>query len=1180
MGIVIPKIEQRNFEDLLKEFKSLIPFYTPEWRPKEKSADLALVKIFIYLLSTLYRRLNRLPEKHFISFLDSIGINLLPAQPASAPITFSLSGGASQHVIIPARAQVAAGEVIFETEKTILAAPAQLVKVYSIDVQKDAIFESPPNISSSISEEAVLLFETKLLYNTKQKDKEIFVVSTEGLQAGDLLTIGEYRYKTEPDYAFVSDVSDSKVILSDKLENVYKTGEPVKKITIFEPFKGKNLQEHILYLGHEDVFNINSRTELEIFISTMISGKTGKPPGKWQYWGTSAETGLSDWYDFAAGMNQESGGIVLVKDNDDEIAEAEVNGITSRWIRWKIDDLEIAAEIDVDKIEIAAGGREHCILPDMAFRNDVPVNLALDDIDAIFKESLYPFGKKPAVFNTFYIASSEAFSKKGKKINLRFSITRKSSPAPEVPVTFPLIDVFGLGETFMSRLNAAGITTLNEFLSYSVDELMKIMQTNQRLTVINVKRAAKIQYIETSKLLAAGLTLDEIAAGKGDKEGYGDDIPVESSPTGEEKDEEDLTLSWEYWDGKGWSGLNVLVDGTDRFLLGGTHEIIFKCPENIEKINVNGQENYWCRVRIVHGDYGKEKLVDQSGTWVLSDADIDPPVIHKLTISYDSLKQTPNQCLAWNNLEFQDFSEVNKTPGKTFKPFVFVSPGDMYRALYLGFDRKLEKGPIILFFSIEEQLAAAGNIPRLSWEYYSGEGKWVKPQVLDKTDGLTKSGEIEFVFSDDFKSKKKFGRELFWLRALDIDDYFSGANAQSLIPRIKGIYLNSTWAVQCETVKEEILGSSDGTSAQVFTLKKTPVISGSEDIWVNEVKALSGDERKRILEEEIYQAREVKDEKEDVVEFWVKWKATENLLSSSEQQRHYELDNVSGEVKFGDGIYGRIPPTGTDNIKAGYRSGGGKKGNLAAFGIKDLKTSLPFLDKAYNPIPARGGTDTETVERALERGPYLLKHRNRAVTAEDFEKLAYQASGSGGIARVKCLPNVNNQRRFEPGWVTVIIIPQSQEPKPRLSLQLKRQVENYLEARAVNVLAEENHILVTDPIYVELSVFAHLAAVSTDAIPLVENASYSRLKEFLNPLSGGNEQKGWEFGKVPCFSDFYALLEKIEGVDHVKDLSIKLKITEQDTLSEYVLTPENPEDFYMPPDALVCSGEHKVKVSL
>jgi hypothetical protein len=88
------------------------------------------------------------------------------------------------------------------------------------------------------------------------------------------------------------------------------------------------------------------------------------------------------------------------------------------------------------------------------------------------------------------------------------------------------------------------------------------------------------------------------------------------------------------------------------------------------------------------------------------------------------------------------------------------------------------------------------------------------------------------------------------------------------------------------------------------------------------------------------------------------------------------------------------------------------------------------------------------------------------------------------------------------------------------------------------------------------------------------------LTEFLNPLSGGNEQKGWEFGKVPCFSDFYALLEKIEGVDHVADLSVKLKITEADTPSEYVLTPDNPTDFTMPPDAVVCSGEHKVKVSL
>lgn len=1172
MAVEIPKIERRTFEDYLKEFKALIPFYTPEWRleEKEKTSDLALVKIFIQFLTTISHQLNRLPEKHFISFLDRIGIKLIPAQSASAPVVFTLAEGSTGHILIPARTQVASGDVIFETEKNVWASPARLVKIYSVDVKKDAIYQSPPHIVPGLT---TLPFETTLAYAAKSGDSDIFVLSSQGLAEGDHILIG----KTNPEYATISAVSDTQITLSHKLETTaFRSNEPVKKVTSFEPFKEKNLREHILYLGHNDLFNAQSAIILNINFTGIGAGKTLEIPITWQYYGKNKDTGLSDWYDFAC-VNQAASGnnntVTLVKGNDDEITEYEVNGITTRWIRCI--EKSPTNEIEVDTIGIAAPNIVRDISPDKLFQDDVPLNLALADDNINFAEKIYPFGKRPAAGNVFYIGSSEAFSKKDIDVTLKFSCYRKNG-VPSTPVAIELIDFFGIGDTFMNRLTNRGISTINEFLALSVDTLMDILETNQRRTVINIRRAIEKWYIEISRIEELG--------GEPEKPGELDDIiGAASAADSGGSSGQDLTLSWEYWDGKGWSCIENLVDGTGKFLKNGNNTITFVCPENIEKTDVAGQNNYWIRVRITYGDYGKEKMVEipsndlkTPSTWEISTADIDPPVIYSLKIAYHYGAIAPTYCLAKNNLEYTDYSTIVQTVGSKFKPFVYLD--DTYRAIYLGFSYKLEKGPIALLFIIDEKPVTPDQVPSIRWEYYNEELEWQKLTFLDATMALTKTGVIEFVFPTDFIESTKFGTDAYWIRAVYEEKTASGAD-NVIIPIINGIYLNTAWAIQCETIKGEIPGSSDGSAGQEFTLTKIPVVSGSEEIWVDEFKSLSAEDQTRLTEEEIYTVESVTDDKGEVTEFWVKWEPVDNLPNASADDRCYEIDNVSGAITFGDGVYGKIPPSGTDNIKANYRSGGGEKGNLEALLIKDLKASLPSLEKAFNPLAAAGGAETETIEDLMERGPYLLRHRNRAVTREDFENLTYQAST--GIARVKCLPNMNESGQTKEGWVTIIVMPHTDEEQPILSLQLKAEVLEYLDKYAPMIPVDKDHIRVTGPVYVEVSVYAQIMAESIDDVAVVEQEADSQLKEFLHPLTGGSDQKGWEFGKIPCFSDFYALLEKIDGVDHVADLSLTL--TPQTTVpgfSKTTLIPDSLKGIVVPPYIMVCSGKHEINVSI
>jgi hypothetical protein len=66
-----PKIDTRNFEQLLQDIRNIVPFYTPELQvPEDKDSGSALLKIFAHMIAGTLERLNQVPEKNFIAFLN------------------------------------------------------------------------------------------------------------------------------------------------------------------------------------------------------------------------------------------------------------------------------------------------------------------------------------------------------------------------------------------------------------------------------------------------------------------------------------------------------------------------------------------------------------------------------------------------------------------------------------------------------------------------------------------------------------------------------------------------------------------------------------------------------------------------------------------------------------------------------------------------------------------------------------------------------------------------------------------------------------------------------------------------------------------------------------------------------------------------------------------------------
>src|SRR5262249_19639970 len=146
---------------------------------------------------------------------------------------------------------------------------------------------------------------------------------------------------------------------------------------------------------------------------------------------------------------------------------------------------------------------------------------------------------------------------------------------------------------------------------------------------------------------------------------------------------------------------------------------------------------------------------------------------------------------------------------------------------------------------------------------------------------------------------------------------------------------------------------------------------------------------------------------------------------------------------------------------------------------------------------------------------------NRAVTLEDFEKLALQTPGVP-IARARALAEHHPDMPCfgAPGNVTVVVVPSCPETRPEPSPDFLRSVARYLEPR--RTLATEVHVI--GPGYISVTVYARLhLSLGADG-NAVRQQAVDAMNDFLHPLRGGPDHTGWPIGRDVYRSEVLALL--------------------------------------------------------
>lgn len=136
MPLPAPDLDDRRFQDLVDEAKRLVMRRCPEWTDHNVSdPGITLIETFAHMTDQLLYRLNQVPDRLYVTFLNLIGLRMLPPTPARAPVTFWLSSPARVALTVGAGTRVGtartatAESVVFSTREDLVLVPCSLARI-------------------------------------------------------------------------------------------------------------------------------------------------------------------------------------------------------------------------------------------------------------------------------------------------------------------------------------------------------------------------------------------------------------------------------------------------------------------------------------------------------------------------------------------------------------------------------------------------------------------------------------------------------------------------------------------------------------------------------------------------------------------------------------------------------------------------------------------------------------------------------------------------------------------------------------------------------------------------------------------------------------------------------------------------------------------------------------------
>ena len=1130
---ITPLVDGRDTNALLAAFQNRRFGYLPGWNPPSKSAGAAMGPIFARLLGAILQRLNQAPGKHKLAFLDLLGLRLVSAQPARAPIVFSLTQGASD-TSAPEGTQVAAPpppggtqQIVFSTEQDAAVAAAKLSEVVSLWPGRDQ-----------------------------------YIDHSAALLAAQPLTLFENLQLTATD--------------------------------------------HILYLGHSKYLAFAGTAHLRVTFD-LAQGSSSPLDITWEYWDGKIWRGfitnqpscldpIQTGFDGTNGLS-DSGTFHLDVEGA-QTAPTTINGASSYWIRGRLtqallpDPNQVLPEAETIRLQTAIDQRLELNVTASygGTTQNVITALVVDECQQpLYGASLTV--TDPNNPNQILLSGTldvDNTTNKPAPIQAAAGVQLGTGTTYQFDVTY--LGMSGTGyAVYPLSGSVAAVTVIVKVEGLLPDKAYadsKTLDVTKAFYPLGPSPAvgSTLYFKQTQILSKPGAVLQlYVAPGA---------LPNPTSVGSGTASAVSHSLNWEYWNGYEWTLLiqSQPPDPVTKTASGDftANEVIqITVPNDVVSTKVNNDDGLWIRVRLVAGGYGLNQTINipvtKTKTTTVKYVQPQPPLLSAFRFGYSWVNGSCpfEQVITYNDFQYADHTRDAQWPGNPFLPYQPVS--DLTPAIYLGFDKQLPVNNFGVYLQIVEQTGVSTG-PALVWEYWNGGG-WADVVAEDGTQQLAQPGMITFIPAADAQALARFDVPLYWLRGRLKEDGPPSATT------INCIYTNAVWASQWQTYTNSPLGASTGVPNQIFQFNQVPILP----FQTIEVQELSGPRANTewrsiaiqviptdpniVTELEALLAAEgpqtdiimgdvhlVRDRTKSVTAVLIQWQEQENFFGSGPDDRVYVLDHALGRLFFGDGDAGMIPPIGALIQGTSFRSGGGLAGNVPAATITQLLGAVSGVQGVSNPSAAEGGADGETLQQFQQRAPSSLRNRSRAIVPQDYEALAQQASA--GVAVARAIPTLSAAGVTLPGWVTVMIIPQSQDPRPAPSAGLRQSVLNYLLEYAPVDVAAGGRINVIGPTYLPVDVSATLAPADPAEAGTVEQDAIAALEQFLNPLTGGSGGMGWDVGRGVYASDVATVLGNVDGVDYVEELAL------------YVNGVLQGDRVQVPAGQIVVAGQFKLNLIL
>ncbi len=485
---------------------------------------------------------------------------------------------------------------------------------------------------------------------------------------------------------------------------------------------------------------------------------------------------------------------------------------------------------------------------------------------------------------------------------------------------------------------------------------------------------------------------------------------------------------------------------------------------------------------------------------------------------------------------------VPPAPGAT----VNVAPSESVQ-LCFGFDSPSTAvinlmvrmfAPLVAGEATISWLYSQTTIQPASWTALTG------PAIADGTNGLTRDGLVQLSVPADWASQAP---ATVWTdppaTTNDIVNsayYWIGlriANLSATTPLALGlswILFNAVSSYSALTIAApEALGSGNGTAFQVFALANGPLfaIPNSSTPYSHLVVQVNA----------------------------VTWTQVTDFPNGPGQ--YYRVDPVVSQISFGnyDPLtnvgHGTMPMSSDSIVATTYRYvEAGSIANVGAGSIATWVKPVAGISAVSNLFAAYGGSDEQSVADAVRRGPEMLRNRGRAVTVEDYNFLALQASSE--LASAACLAP------FDPyapppygtgpygglprssGNVNVIIVPAlgpavsaTPMPTPELIRQVTAYLDNCRDLTALLQVTFPRYL----PIDVQISASPWQAAITSGLITSgtdMRNTIENNINLYFHPVTGGADGTGWSVGQNVYIADLYAAIMPPENVGFISALTI------------------------------------------